>query len=100
MPYACRISLFANFDLCPITDELSGGSPCPDLVLQCADELPICLDGINSSHQRLHANKTLGGDPRVYSWCVGIDDVSSNWFIPPMDIKGRKRGFVLIFEKC
>jgi len=29
------LDLVADFDLCPITDELSGGSPCLDLVFQC-----------------------------------------------------------------
>jgi len=61
--------LVADFDLCPITDELSGGSPCLDLVFKSVDELPISLDGINIGHQGLHTNKTLGNSgTKVSSW--------------------------------
>jgi len=65
------LDLVANFHLSSITDKFSGGSPCPDLVLECVDELPIGLDGIDICHKRLHTNKNLGnGGSRVNSWCV------------------------------
>ncbi len=65
------LDLVTNFHLCPITDKLSRGSLCPDLVLKCADELPISLDGIDITYKRLHINKNLSnGDSRVNSWYV------------------------------
>jgi len=51
------LDLVGNFDLCPITDELSGGPQCPDLVLKSV-ELLISLDGMNISHQGLYTKKT------------------------------------------
>jgi len=56
-PQDC-LDFVANFHLGSITDELSGSSPSPDLVLQSVDELPISLNGINIGHKRLHTNKT------------------------------------------
>ncbi len=41
------LDLVTDFNLCTITYKLSRCSPCPDLVFQSIDELPISLDGIN-----------------------------------------------------
>ena len=81
------LDLVADFNLGSITDELSGSSPSPDLVLQSVDELPISLNGINISDEGLHTNKNLGdGGTRVNSWSIQIDGVCSDWYIPPVDI--------------
>jgi len=54
------LDLGAYFHLSLITDKLSGGSPCPDLVLECVDALPVSLNGINICNGRLHTNENLG----------------------------------------
>jgi len=52
--------LITDLHLGLIADDLSGSSPCLDLVLKCVDELPISLDGIDIGHKRLNTIKNLG----------------------------------------
>ncbi len=54
------LDLVTNFHLSLVTDEFSGSSPCPDLILKCVDELLISLDGIDICHKGFHTNKNLG----------------------------------------
>jgi len=94
------LDLVADFHLGSITNELSGSSPSPDLILQSVDELPISLNGINISDKGLHTNKNLGnGGSRVNSWSIGIDGVLGNWLIPPVDIQSGERRFVPLFKE-
>jgi len=91
------LDLGAYFYLSLITDKLSGGSPCPDLVLKCVDELPV---SINICNERLHTNENLGnGGYLVYSGCIQVDGIGSNQFLPLMDIKSRERRPILLLEE-
>jgi len=81
------LDLVADFNLCPITDELGRSSPGLNLVFQGVDELPVSLHGKYISNQRFHTNKNLGnGSTRVNGRGVLIDGVSSHSLIPPVDI--------------
>jgi len=61
--------LVADLHLGAVTDELSLGSPCPDLVFQSIDELLIGFNGINISDKGFDTNKDLSdGGTRVNSW--------------------------------
>jgi len=53
------LDLVANFHLCAVANELSRGSPCPDLVFQSIDELPISFNGIYISDEGFNADKDL-----------------------------------------
>ena len=52
------LDLVADLHLGAVTDKLSRGSPCPDLVFQSIDELPIGFDGINISDKGFDTTKT------------------------------------------
>jgi len=94
------LDLVADFNLCPIADELGRGSPGVNLVFQGVDELPVSLHGIDISNQRFHTNKNLGnGSTRVSGRGVQIDGVGSHWLISPVDIQGGKGGLVLLFRR-
>jgi len=94
------LELVADFDLGMVTDELGRSFPCPDLILQCVDELLINFNGINISYEGFYANKNLSdGGTRVNSWSIGIDGVHGNRLIPPVNIESRERGLVLLFEE-
>ena len=43
------LDLVTNLHLGTVTNKLGWGSPCPDLVFQSIDELPIGFNGINIS---------------------------------------------------
>ena len=63
--------LVADFYLGTVADELSWGSPCPNLVFQSIDELLINFNGINISDQGFGTNEDLSnGGTRVNSWGI------------------------------
>ncbi len=86
------LDLVAYLHLGAVADKLSQCSPCPDLVFQSIDELPIGFNGINISYKGFHTNKNLSdGSTRVNSWGLGIDGIRGNGLISPVDIQSGKR---------
>jgi len=53
------LDLVADLYLSAIANKLSRGSPCPDLVFQSIDELPISFNGIYISDEGFNADKDL-----------------------------------------
>ena len=53
------LDLVAYLHLGAVTDKLSRGASCPDLVFQSIDELPISFNGIYISDKGFNANKDL-----------------------------------------
>jgi len=93
--------LVANFHFGSVTDELSGGSPFPDLVLKCVDKLSVCLHGVYICNQRLYIHKDLGnGGSRLMAGdrCNRVNG-QCNKLILNMHIEGRKRRFVLLLQE-
>jgi len=94
------LDLVADFHLGTVTDELSWGSSCPDLIFQGIDELPFSFNGINIGYEGFHTNKNLSnGGTRVNSWGIRVDGVHGNGLISLVDIQSRERGFVPLFEE-
>ncbi len=86
------LDLVTDLHLGAVADKLSWGSPCPYLVFQSIDELPIGFNGINISDEGFDTNKNLGdGSTRVNSWGIQIDSVHDNRLISPVNIQIGKR---------
>ena len=51
--------LVTNLHLGVVTNKLSRGSSCPNLVFQSIDELPVSLNGIKISDEGFDTNKNL-----------------------------------------
>ena len=86
-----------NFNLSIVTDELTHSSPEPDVIFQGIDKLFGRLHGVDTSDQRIFANKELGHcDTRVNSWSIREDFVCNNSFISSMNVKCWKLGIEML----
>ena len=82
------LDFVTDLDLSTVTEELGHSSPITDVILEGVDKLAIGLDTIDVSDMGTGPNKQDSSSGAIInSRDIGIDNITSNRFIAPGDIK-------------
>ena len=91
--------LLGDFIGASITDKGVHGSPIPDIISQCVDELLGTLDAICITDQGVSATEKLGHCGSISNgWSIRDDFVSGNSIISPRDVEDMVSGFEMFLE--